>query len=185
MLTWRLGVAARRRRRCAPTSGGTDLERETENPEALLFVLPLERVHYREARSARHTRGRPEVEENDASLERLERERNLVHLPELHGRRRFSAPSRSGEDCRGENDDGESFQGDVSSLTRASMQERYPDRTSQDSDRSDDGRRERARCAHRPRRLVFSGERKRGIGRAQQVERSRSRRRPGRAIMSS
>src|SRR5450756_315560 len=127
MLTWRLGVAARRRRRCAPTSGGTDLERETENPEALLFVLSLERVHYREARPARHTPGRPEIEDDGTPLERLERERSLVHQPELHGRRRFSAPSRSGEDCRGENDDGDSFQGDVSSLTRASMQERYPD----------------------------------------------------------
>jgi len=34
------------------------------------------------------------------------------------------------------------------------MQDQYPDRTCQDSDRSDDGRRERARCAHRARWLV-------------------------------
>src|SRR5450756_1039781 len=148
MLTWRLGVAARRRRRCAPTSGGTDLERETEDQEALLFVLLLERVHRREAHPARYTRGRPEVEDHDAPLERLERERSLVHQPELHGRRRFNSPGRSGEDCRDKTDDGESFQGDVSSLIRALMQDQYPDRTCQDSDRSVDGRRERARCAH-------------------------------------
>lgn len=50
-----------------------------------------------------------------------------------------------GEDSRGWNDHGESYQGDVSSLIRASMQEQYPERTSQDSDGRDDGRRQRAR----------------------------------------